>query len=119
MTDENTEYKMIDQMVLALYLALERQKGPESDHYYFLNNIPEDSYAFLIQNWPEDFEKFFTPQLRFLRKRSINETNMVLQTFNETYRNAGKGPTVTDEEFLLMFNVVNTRGLNAKAIDLR
>ena len=71
-------YKLSDQGLMALYLVVERKKGLDSELYYFLKNIPEESYNYLLENWPENYQQYFTAQIRLQTKSLYYQKYLIL-----------------------------------------
>ena len=76
--DDEILFKLSDQGLMALYLAVERKKGPDSDLYCFLKNIPEESYNYLLENWPENYHQYFTAQIRLQIKSLYYQKYLIL-----------------------------------------
>lgn len=76
--DDEILFKLSDQGLMALYLAVERKKGPDSELYYFLKNIPEESYNYLLENWPENYHQYFTAQIRLQIKSLYYQKYLIL-----------------------------------------
>ena len=67
------EHQMSNDDILALYLTLEAKKQKESSLYYYLRNIPAESYEYMLVNFPEEYDSFFTSQLRRQKKSLLKQ----------------------------------------------
>ena len=67
------EHQMSNDDIFALYLTLEAKKQKESSLYYYLRNIPAESYQYMLVNFPQEYDSFFTSQLRRQKKSLLKQ----------------------------------------------